>query len=63
MNAFETLLDQIVLVKTRAGKTSSGRLIALHGCFAEFEHRNGARSLIAYDQIAEMAEIPYGGRA
>ena len=58
MNAFEALLDQIVLVKTRSGKASSGRLMACHEQFAEFEHRNGARSLIAYDQIAEMAEIP-----
>lgn len=63
MNAFEALLDRIVKLETKAGNISTGRVIYLHEQFVELEHRNGARSLVSYDSIASMAEIPEGVRA
>jgi ribosome maturation factor RimP len=58
MNAFDVFTGKIVKVETRSGKVTTGRVTALDDAFVELTHRNGAKSLISYESIAEMAEIP-----
>lgn len=60
MQAFEVFRDKIVKVETKNGNVSTGRVTSLDAFFVELTHRNGAKALISYESIAEMAEIPTG---
>ncbi len=51
-------LGKLIKVECQNGNTNTGELIATHDDFLELEHRNGLRTLIAYNQIAVITEIP-----
>ena len=58
MQAIEVFLDRIVKVESKTGNVSTGKVTGLDETFVELTHRNGLKSLISYDQIAGIAEIP-----
>lgn len=57
-NACKQYLNRLVKVECTNGNTSTGELISISDTFFELEHRNGLKTLISYNHVAMITEIP-----
>lgn len=55
---FKKYLDKVIIVERKTGKSETGKVIATHIDFLELENRIGQHSLVRYDQVAFIAEVP-----
>ena len=55
---FSNYLDKVIIIERKTGPSETGKVVAAHDDFLELENRKGQHSLVSYDQIGFIAEVP-----